>query len=298
MRRQAQGSSPPASFDQLRKVIHERYDTLSPQLQRIAQSALDDPDGFALETVVVLAEAIGVQPSSLVRFAQVFGYTGFSDMQRVFRLRLIEGAPVYRGRIHEHRDKLADAAEGDPLTILQEFANASALTLNELSESVAQEDLLQAMQMLQNARDVFVIGQRRAFPLAAYFAYGLTRLEMRCHLLDFVGGMVPQQVASLTPDDLLVAVSFAEYAPPVVEVVQDVFIRGIPTLTITDTVVSPLAKHATLSFVVKDADVHRFRPIAAQVTLIQSIIIALSYARDKAVEQSKVRPKKAGRGRS
>ena len=275
----------PQSFDNLRKAIHERYDALSPQQQRMAQAALDDPDGFALGKVVALAEALDAHPSGLVRFAQMFGYSGFSEMQRVFRVRLIEGAPAYRGRIHAHRDRLA--AEGDPMGILEEFVDATALTLDQLKEGVERSDLIRAVELLRGARDIYVIGQRRAFPLAAYFAYGLIRLEMRCHLLDSVGGLLPQQAAAIGSEDLLVGISFAEYAPPVVEVVQDAQIRGVPTLTITDALVSPLAKNATVTFILRDVDVHRFKPVAAPMTLIQSMIIAVSYARDKAIEQAK-----------
>ena len=270
----------PASYDSLRHEIHETYDALSPHLQRIAQLALDDPNTFALETVVNLAANVDVQPSTLIRFAKEFGYTGFSDMQKVFKLRLIEGAPVYRERIYQHRNKLEAAAEDNPLAILHEFCDASALCLERLKETVPGERLSRALEMLSEAEQIYVIGQRRAFPIAAYFAYGLMRLEMRCHLLDNVGGMVPQQVATIGPKDLLVAVAFAEYTPSVVEVVHDAHIRGVPTLTITDVPSSPLAKHGSVYFTVDDADIHRFRPIAGSISLVQSLIIALSYIRD------------------
>jgi DNA-binding MurR/RpiR family transcriptional regulator len=268
------------SYDSLRHEIHDTYDSLSPHLQRIAQLALDDPNTFALETVVNLATSAGVQPSTLIRFAKEFGYTGFSDMQKVFKLRLIEGAPAYRERIYQHRNQLEAAAEDDPLAILHEFCDASALCLERLKETVPADRLSRALEMLSAAQQIYVIGQRRAFPIAAYFAYGLMRLEMRCHLLDNVGGMVPQQVATIGPEDLLVAVAFAEYTPSVVEVVHDAHIRGIPTLTITDVPSSPLAKHGSVYFTVDDADIHRFRPIAGSISLVQSLIIALSYVRD------------------
>ena len=276
----SQTQAAPASYDSLRHEIHETYDALSPHLQRIAQLALDNPNAFALETVVNLASSTGVQPSTLIRFAKEFGYSGFSEMQKVFKLRLIEGAPVYRERIYQHRNKLEAAAEDNPLAILHEFCDASALCLERLKETVPGEQLSAALEMLSKAEQIYVIGQRRAFPIAAYFAYGLMRLEMRCHLLDNVGGMVPQQVATIGPEDLLVAVAFAEYTPSVVEVVHDAHIRGVPTLTITDVPSSPLAKHGSVYFTVDDADIHRFRPIAGSISLVQSLIIALSYIRD------------------
>ncbi len=288
-------TTPPESFDQLRPVMHEKFDELSPHLQRLASFALDDPNTFALETVVSIAGATGVQPSSLVRFAKAFGYSGFTEMQKVFRLRLIEGAASYRNDIYAERGKLERAAEDDPLAIFHEFTGASILALEQFRETVDGKSLKRAIHMMDAAAHIYVIGLRRAFPVAAYVAYGLTRLEYRCQLLDFVGGMVPQQVTTMTPKDLLIAISYAEYAPPVVDVVKDAHIRGIPVLTITDTLSSPLARNAAVCFTMNDADVHRFRPLAATMGLVQSLIIALGYLRDAREKSSAKRGRRQAR---
>ena len=269
----------PASYDGLRHEINDQYEHLSPHLQRIARYALDDPNAFALETVATLAGRTDVQPSTMIRFAKEFGYSGFSEMQKVFRLRLIEGAPAYRERIFKHKQQLEELSGDNPDAILREFCDASILSLEQLKETANKEDLRRAVRMLNEAEHIYVIGQRRAFPIASYFAYGLIRLEMRCQFLDFVGGMVLQQVATMRPGDLLVAVSFAEYAQSVVEVVRDARLRDIPTLTITDVPSSPLAKYGTVSFLVDSSDVHQFKPIAASIGLVQSLIIALSCVR-------------------
>jgi len=285
------------SFDRLRERFHADYESLSPHLKRIAQFALDDPNSFALETVAGIAETIGVQPSTLVRFAKTFGFSGFSDMQKVFRMRLIEGAPSYREKVFKERQDFEQSAWNNPQAILDEFVEASVLSLDQLGQNTSNQSLLEAMEMVEGARDVYVIGLRRAFPVASYISYGLTRLEMRCHLLDFVGGMVSQQVVTMTSEDLLIAVSYAEYAPPVVEVVQDVFIRGIPTLTITDTLSSPLTRYANLYFTVNDSAVHRFRPLTASMALVQTLLIGLGYRKEATDSRAKT-PARARKRRS
>jgi len=273
-------TSAPASFDSLRHEVQARYDELSPHLQRLARLALEDPNSFALETVTSLAQTAEVQPSTLIRFAKEFGYSGFTDMQKVFRLRLIEGAPAYREQIYQHRRRLEATAEHDPMAILQEFTDASILCLERLKDTIEPVALARAIEMMAAADHIYVIGQRRAFPIAAYIAYGLARLEHRTQLLDFVGGMVPQQVATLRSTDLLIAIAFAEYTPAVVEVVRDVHIRGIPILAMTDVPTSPLAKYSELYFCVDDADIHRFRPVAGSMSLAQSLTIGLGYYKD------------------
>ncbi|MDE0520627.1 MAG: MurR/RpiR family transcriptional regulator [Boseongicola sp.] len=267
-------------FDRLREAFQHRFEGLSPHLQRIARYALEDPNRFALQTVADAAHDAEVQPSTLIRFAKTFGFSGFSEMQQVFRLRLIEGATSFRDRIHEHRGRLEAAAEEDPVAILHGFADASSFALDHLKEDIDGEKLREAVRMLDGASSIYVIGQRRAFPVAAYLAYGLVRLEYRCHLLDSVGGMLPQQVSVIGTDDLFVAVSFAEYAKPVVDAVTDAHIRNVPVLAITDSIASPLARNSSICFVVRDAEVHRFRPLAAPIVLAQSLTIALGYCRD------------------
>ncbi len=290
-------ATPPKEFDRLREAFQHRFEELSPHLKRIAQYALEDPNRFALETVAETARQAGVQPSTLIRFAKVFGFSGFSEMQRIFRLRLIEGAAPFRDQIHEHRGQLQDAAKDDPAAILNGFVDASAVALEHLKSDTDGETLREAVRMMDSANSICVIGQRRAFPVAAYLAYGLIRLEYRCHLLDSVGGMVPQQIATMRNDDLLVAASFAEYSPPVVDVVADAHIRKVPVLAITDSMTSPLARNSSLYFVVRDAEVHRFRPLAAPIALAQSLIIALGYYRDARLEQSGTGVRKRAKGR-
>jgi DNA-binding MurR/RpiR family transcriptional regulator len=83
----------------LQKAIVEQFPSLSKRLQQIASYALENPSELALETIATVAERASVQPSSLIRFAKVFGFSGYSDMQRVFRVRLTDAMPDYKERL-------------------------------------------------------------------------------------------------------------------------------------------------------------------------------------------------------
>lgn len=267
------------TFDQLREDIHHRFDGLSDGMQRIARAVLQDPDTVALSTVTQVAEMCDIQPSGVVRFAQTFGFSGYSEMQRVFRLRLIEGAPALRDQVQRARGDLRREAQSEPHLVLQEFMEVSTRAIERLADKVDAADFARAVDMLETAESVYVLAQRRAFPIAAYVAYGLQRLERPAHLLDAVGGMLPQQVAAMRAQDLLVAVSFEPYSPQVVELVEDAFIRGLPVLTITDTPVSPLIRNATLGFAVEEFHATNFRPVSASMCLAQSLIATIGLRR-------------------
>ena len=99
----AESNVPPTTAEELRAAILARYESLSKRLQQIARYVLDEPNAVALETLAVLAERTGVQPSAIVRFAKYFGFDGATQMQRLFRDGLLSGtAPLgYSERVRE-----------------------------------------------------------------------------------------------------------------------------------------------------------------------------------------------------
>ena len=263
------------TFDALRARMRARHDDLSPHLQRLARSALEDPNGFALRTIAAIAADAEVQPSALIRFAREFGYDGFSSMQQVFKLRLIEGASIYREQVYETHGEEA-AAAANPMQVLAECVDDMVSSLEHLKQTVDPAALGRAIEMLQRAQHIYVAGLRRSRPIAAYLAYGLMRVERPCSMLDFDGGMAAQQVANMRAGDLLAAAAFAEYSPPVVDVVRDAYLRGISVVAITDVPSSPLARNSSLSFLFDEAPKAPFRPISGPLALVQTLVVTLS----------------------
>jgi DNA-binding MurR/RpiR family transcriptional regulator len=76
------------------------------------------------------------------------------------------------------------------------------------------------------------------------------------------------------PADVLVVVSFEPYAAEAVSLVGIAASRDVPIVSITDSVVSPVAKSAQCVLQVKEAKVLGFRTIAASMCLAQSLAIA------------------------
>lgn len=262
------------TFEALRSRIRARFESLSPHLQRIARAALEQPNVFALSTIATLAGELEVQPSTLIRFAKEFGYGGFSEVQRIFRLRLIEGAPDMREQVYETQGSRPPADLG---AILQGSIKALEASLQELRTSISTDELSEAVAMLGRARHVYIAGLRRSRAIATYFAYGLTRSEKQCSLLDFGGGMAAQQVANMKPDEMLVAIAFPPYSEPVVDVVVDGHLSGKQILAITDSQQSPLARHARLAFSVDNAATGQFRPISGAIALVQTLVAGLGH---------------------
>jgi DNA-binding MurR/RpiR family transcriptional regulator len=86
----ALGYSRPGSYEELRAVLSSGTARLPKKLRQVAIHLWQHPTAVALGTVTSVAGEAGVQPSTLVRFAQAFGYSGFSDLQEVFKAHLAD----------------------------------------------------------------------------------------------------------------------------------------------------------------------------------------------------------------
>jgi DNA-binding MurR/RpiR family transcriptional regulator len=276
----AESNTPPTTAEELRAAILARYESLSKRLQQIARYVLDEPNAVALETLAVLAERTGVQPSAIVRFAKYFGFDGATQMQRLFRDGLLSGtAPLgYSERVREFAQNVEGKAVGDPGQVLGEFVEGNILALQNLGKIVVRDDLAQAVKLISQAETVYVAGFRRSFPVAAYLAYSLLQVDKRTVFIDSLGGMSLQQVHAITEKDLLIAVSYHPYAEETVHVVDAAVARGCKVLSISDSLVSPVAKPASLVLQVREAEIRKFRSLSASMCLAQALVISYAFA--------------------
>ena len=266
------------SFEQLKGDLSRVYPGLSPQLRSIATYALENPQTMALDTVAHLAKGIGVQPSAMVRFAQALGYGGFSDLQRIFRSRLVErsnnhpGMRNYRERIEAFR---AGHDRSGPGGVLGQFVSDGIASLEQLHEHVAPADLAAAVKALAGARSIYILGHRRSFPVAYYLAYALTQLELHAPLLDSIGGMLREPARLIGPKDALLVVSFKNYTPEVIDIAKDCHARKVPVVAITDNALSPLARASRVCFQIEDQSSLPFRMLVAPMCLAQALVVGV-----------------------
>lgn len=268
----------PTEYEELRATIAKRHGELSDRLRRIAEFAVQHPNEMALDTVASLAQRIGVQPSSIIRFANSFGFDGFSQMQLVFRSRLVaDAAPSYRERIASMpRDRRANGAKPSAESaVLEKFVADDIAALEGLRGQVPARLLENAADLLAKAETVFLVGQGRSFPVAYYLQYGLSRLDLRAYLVDGIGGTLARHARMARKRDAIVAISFKDYSQDVVAAVAEAAARKVPLIAITDSPLSPIARYATICFEIAEPSDRPFRSLVAPICLAESLVVAL-----------------------
>ncbi len=269
-------SKPPSDYESFVALIQADYDGLSRSFQAVGRYLTQHPNDVAVQSINDIAARCNVHASSLVRFAQHLGYTGFRELKDIFHRRLTTAAPGFEARVGALRSDLQRHARGSPKGFLGDLVARDIATLQDLFNDTEDADLSRAVDLLERADTIYIAGQLRSAPIAVFVRYVLTMLRRRVVLLDADGGLATEMARVMRPGDVLFAISFRFYAKEVITIAERAHAAGVPVIAISDSGLSPLAKCAAVLFSIPESEYAFSRSLAAPMCLAQALVIALA----------------------
>ncbi len=265
---------PPRTVEAFRDRLRELNGQLPRRLQQCADHVARNLDSIALSTVAQVAQAAEVPPSAMMRFCQIMGFSGYAEMQRLFREALSRGMPDYATRLAN----LKAGGAGHPSTLVAEFVEAGRQSIEALARDLDETSLTQAVDLLARARTIHLAGFRRSFPVASYLSYVFDKLGVAAVLHDGVAGL--GQRSLLRPGDALLAITFAPYSEETLAMAADARAAGMPVVLLTDPPATRLAPVADIVLTVTEIDFGAFRSLSATIALALSLAVAVAARRD------------------
>ena len=267
---------PPSDYESFVALIQADYDGLSRSFQTVGRYLTQNPNDVAVQSINDIAARCNVHASSLVRFAQHLGYTGFKELKDIFHRRLATAAPGFEARVGALKSDLQLHARGRPKGFLGDLVARDIATLQGLFNDIEDADLSRAVDLLEHAETIYIAGQLRSAPVAIFVRYVLTMLRRRVVLLDADGGLATEMARVMRPGDALFAISFRFYAKEVISIAEGAHAAGVPVIAISDSGLSPLAKCATVLFSIPEGEYAFSRSLAAPMCLAQALVVALA----------------------
>ena len=279
-------ASPPINAERLLQLITDEYDTLPRQLKRIASYMSQQSERIMVDRISDIARECEVHPSAIVRFSQRFGFSGFSEMQALFRAAYTHKAsPVhnYQQRIRSMIANQSHQASGGDLA--RECIDATRSGIERLGRELDDVAFEKAVDLIVNADNIYVVGVRRSFAVADYLVYNLQHTHKRIHLVSGLGGSYREQMRSVRSGDLVIAISFTPYAKETQHCLRYARQQQANTLILTDSHLSPLAKNANSLLLVNEGSALAFRSLSATLCLCQALFVAVAYRLELNVDE-------------
>jgi len=222
-----------------RDRIKAKYEELSSNSRRLADFFLQQQLEASYMTTTELAERMGMNAATVVRFAQTLGYSGFREMIK----------EVQR-TIKEEMSASHAAASGSPgdaklfHSLLEKERRNLARTQARLTEQV---DVI--LPALKNARRIWVMGQGYCSPLADLCAAALRGLELPAASISPDPTEAAENLKETDADDLLIGFSLTGMDLGVGDAIRFARQQGAKTLAFSGSTVTAAARAAEVSVI-------------------------------------------------
>jgi len=255
----------PSNITETIERLDQMMDTLPKRLKQCASFTRRHLHLVAVSTVSDMADASDVAPSAYIRFCQAIGFSGYSEMQTLFRAQYTSFRPDYEQRLAQLRPEVAEGSG----QLLGEFAEAGHKSLLYIGNSVANEGLNRVASGLARARILHLLGMRRAFAVVSNMSYLLGKMDVPALLHSDVGHLDSHQLVGA--EDVFFAVTFAPFSEEVIRQARAAAARGVPVYGLSDSEKCPLFEFATEVLIVREHEVAGFRALNASITLTTAL---------------------------
>ncbi|MBD7914826.1 MurR/RpiR family transcriptional regulator [Clostridium sp. Sa3CUN1] len=258
----------------LMRLIQARFPRLSKGQKLIAEYILKSYDKAAFMTAAKLGVSVGVSESTVVRFANELGFSGYPKLQKALQ-ELIKNKLTTVQRLELSNDYVSEgyALKG---VLKADMENIRA-TLEKINYNTFEE----VVNKIFEAKRIYIIGLRSSTALAEFLGFYLNIILQNVKTVGYGISDIFEQMINLEEGDLVIGIGFPRYASRTIDALAFAQDRGADVVAITDSLLSPLAAKADYSLIAQSNMASFVDSLVAPLSVINALIIAVGM-REKA----------------
>jgi len=262
------------------KQLREKALHLTRSQRKLLEYVLSNDDESVFLNVGDLAKKVGVSEATVVRLSKALGFKGFPEFQKELRL-FFRNKLTTTARLQKTIKKVA--TEGD---ILRKVLQSDIHNIDETLKQVSVQEFKAFVKSIESAERVIIVGLRSVHSLAVFFGVALEFLQKNVWVIQPGIGDMWDRLMGLKKGDVVIGISFPRYTQQTVSILRFAKQKGIKTLAITDSLISPLAQYADHVLTAQYRMDSFIESFTAPFSLINSIVTALGVANKKRTMKS------------
>lgn len=246
--------------------IRANYDGLTPGFRKLADFIMNSTLDVAFLTATELSRRVGVDPATVVRFAQELGYSGFRELSREIKRYV-------RDQVTATYRKASEAGTTESL-LNALFENANQNLKFFITTDMA--NVVKAVEMLKNATHIWITGEFSGFDAAAFVAKKFTMSGKKASAFQPSMAEIATVAARMEESEVLLTIAGNEPSVDAGYAVQIAREKGLHTVTVTGSGVILPARESELTVIVpcnSPAGVLAFGTLMQVLSLIWEAVI-------------------------
>ena len=260
--------------------INEYYGRMSKGQKAISAFIYDHYDQAVFMTAAKLGETVGVSESTVVRYAMFIGYNGYPEFQR----DLEDWVQNKINAVQKIGAKYGKSTQSEILTsVLESDIEKLQDTIHNL-DPVAFET---AVDIILEARNIYVMGVRSCEPLADFLHFYLNMVRGNVYLLKTTSmSETFEQMLRIDDQDAMIGISFPRYSMRTLKAMEFANDKNAKVITITDSIHSPMNLYSSCNLLARSDMVSIVDSLVAPLSVINALVVAICLKRPEEVKKS------------
>jgi len=252
----------------LMRTIQLKFPRLSKGQKLIAEYILKHYDKAAFMTAAKLGVSVGVSESTVVRFANELGFSGYPKLQKALQ-ELIKNKLTTVQRIELSNDFVSEE------TALKGVLKSDMENIRSTLEKINHKTFEDVVNSIFAAKKIYIIGLRSSTALSEFLGFYLNLILDNVHVVQYGVSDIFEQIINVSKDDLVIGIGFPRYAARTIESLSFAKSRGANVVAITDSLLSPLAARADYTLIAQSNMASFVDALVAPLSVINALIISV-----------------------
>jgi DNA-binding MurR/RpiR family transcriptional regulator len=252
----------------LMRTIQMKFPRLSKGQKLIAEYILKHYDKAAFMTAAKLGISVGVSESTVVRFANELGFSGYPKLQKALQ-ELIKTRLTTVQRIELSNDFISE--ESALKGVLKSDMENIRATLEKINHKTFED----VVASIFKAKKIYIIGLRSSTALAEFLGFYLNLILDNVKVVGYGISDIFEQMINISDEDLIIGIGFPRYSARTIEALNFAQSRGTKVAAITDSLLSPLASKADYTLIAQSNMASFVDSLVAPMSVINALIIAV-----------------------
>lgn len=254
----------------LMERLDANYAKFSKGQKRIADFIRDNYDKAAGYTAAKLGTQVGVSESTVVRFAYELQYDGYPELLQAIAATV----RTHSNSLQRLNTAVKRMEESD--SIVKTILKDDGTRIKETADSVDEEMFEKVVDAIVNADNIYILGVRSTWYLAGMMGYYFRMIFDHVHVLEGTGNVETlEEISRIHDNDIFIGISFPRYSIRTSRAMELAKRNGAKTITITDSLQSPLIEYADYPLIAKSDVMAIVDSLTSPISLINALIVAV-----------------------
>ena len=251
------------------KLYRKNFNNLTKAEKQIAEYICSNPKKVITMTSLDLGKELNISDATVLRFSKKIGFSKYTELKEYLTGELEARKSVI--------DKMLDNWNNDreDNNSIKKMINADIKNMQKLYIDLELEEIENAVNLIQNAKKVYVIGVGSSRAVAEMLGWHCMVLGMESVTITEGGYGLFEKIAHVTPEDCVIFFSVPKYLKDEVNMMELLNKKKVPSIVITNNLFSKISSYATIFLPVETDNTSFFNSFILHAEICNIILLKL-----------------------